>query len=99
MCEADPVFVACPQCGAAQEDLDGFGVCFCEACGFCTHISRDGDICNICNKRVTTCERCNGSGALTGMEVGFGGVDHGAECSACEGTGRIVQDVEAEEQP
>ena len=46
------VTVACPECGAEQEDLDGFGVLFCPACGFCTHVSVSGFICGLCGKKV-----------------------------------------------
>lgn len=49
----EPVVVACPRCGAEQEDMDGFGVLACDACGLCEHPSRDGDgtggmVCSIC---------------------------------------------------
>lgn len=91
--EEEPEAISCPTCGAVQVDLDGFGVLFCPACGYCVHSSRTDDICGFCGKRVATCEACHGSGALTGMEVGFGGVDQGAECGACEGAGIIVEDV------
>jgi len=87
------VLVDCPKCGADQEDLDGFGVVFCVACGYCQHLSRDNDICGICKKRVTTCQRCGGSGAIRGIEAGFGGVDQGAECGDCYGVGIIVEEV------
>lgn len=87
------ILMACPQCGAEQEDFDGFGVLACSACGYCTHPSRTGDICGLCGKRVSTCERCQGRGSIQGMEVGFGGVDQGAECGDCEGAGIIVEDV------
>lgn len=40
--------VACPQCGAEQEDFDGFGVVHCEACGYCIHPSCTNGICGIC---------------------------------------------------
>lgn len=86
------IMVACPNCEAAQEDLDGFGVCFCPECGFCTHMSIDGDICNICKKRITPCKECHGRGTLQG----HAGIDDGAECGACEGTGNIVEEVEPE---
>jgi hypothetical protein len=91
--EEEPEQMACPSCGAVQPDLDGFGVLFCPACGYCQHASVSGDICGFCGKSVMTCQRCNGSGVLRGMEVGFGGVDDGAECGACEGSGIIVEEV------
>lgn len=47
----DAVIVACPQCGAEQEDCDGFGVLSCEACGWCSHASIDGDVCGLCGQR------------------------------------------------
>lgn len=54
--DTEPVIVACPSCGAEQEDLDGFGVVHCKACGFCTHISQhaegSGYVCDICGIKV-----------------------------------------------
>jgi ribosomal protein L37AE/L43A len=47
-----PDLINCPKCGAEQEDLDGFGVLYCEACGFCTHASVNGDICGLCGAEV-----------------------------------------------
>lgn len=44
----------CPKCGTYQDDLDGFGVLYCETCKFCQHPSRDFDpdkngmVCGIC---------------------------------------------------
>ena len=92
----DDIFVECPKCGADQQDLDGFGVLFCAACGFCKHASITDDICGFCGKKVTTCQRCDGSGAIRGMEAGFGGVDQGAECGDCEGAGIIVEEASRE---
>jgi hypothetical protein len=51
--DATPIIVACPSCGAEQEDHDGFGVLYCAACGFCEHASQDADsegrsICTFC---------------------------------------------------
>lgn len=43
----------CPQCLAWQDDLDGFGVLHCLACGYCTHASTATDVfgnetCGLC---------------------------------------------------
>lgn len=46
------ILVACPECGEAQEDLDGFGVLHCPKCGYCTHASVTGGVCGLCGKRV-----------------------------------------------
>lgn len=43
---------ACPECGELQEDFDGFGVLYCEACGYCTHASTIDDVCGFCGKRI-----------------------------------------------
>lgn len=42
----------CPKCGAEEEDFDGFGFLYCEACGYCTHASIDGDVCGLCSKTL-----------------------------------------------
>lgn len=84
------VMLECPKCGAAQEDLDGFGVVACSACGYCTHPSRDNDICGICKKKITSCQACGGRGFIA---EGHAGMDDGAECGACEGSGIIVEAV------
>jgi hypothetical protein len=52
--DATPI-VVCPQCGAEQEDFDGFGVLHCNACGFCTHASEHADstgryTCGLCGR-------------------------------------------------
>jgi DNA-directed RNA polymerase subunit RPC12/RpoP len=44
--------VVCPECGHEYEDLDGFGVLRCDACGFCTHSSLTGGICGLCGQQV-----------------------------------------------
>lgn len=49
--EFDPdeaIMIACPQCGAEQQDFDGFGVVHCDACGYCAHLSATGGVCDIC---------------------------------------------------
>lgn len=40
--------VECPSCGTMHTDADGFGVQFCEVCGYCTHPAADGDVCQLC---------------------------------------------------
>lgn len=47
-----PVIVECPQCGAEQEDYEGFGVLHCGTCGYCVHASAIGDICDFCGKSI-----------------------------------------------
>lgn len=42
--------IFCPECDEPQEDYDGFGFCFCEACGYCIHASVTGDTCDYCEK-------------------------------------------------
>jgi len=48
--------VACPKCGELQQDFDGFGVVFCESCGYCVHPSwsfnesRKRFACEVCGK-------------------------------------------------
>jgi hypothetical protein len=42
--------VECPRCGAEQEDMDGFGVIYCESCGYCRHASATGGKCDICGE-------------------------------------------------
>lgn len=44
--------IECPKCGAEQEDFDGFGVLYCEKCGYCTHASVDGNVCGLCKKTM-----------------------------------------------
>lgn len=57
--EIDPEYAAaCPRCGVEQEDLDGFGVLYCPACGYCTHVCQspysDGWLCDSCGKVMPT---------------------------------------------
>lgn len=43
----------CPKCGALQEDYDGFGVLYCDSCGYCKHPTQQGDgTCSICGEWV-----------------------------------------------
>jgi hypothetical protein len=54
-CEQPPQS-QCPQCRAWQDDLDGFGVLVCAACGYCEHASQSGQdgwwVCNACNQQI-----------------------------------------------
>jgi Zn finger protein HypA/HybF involved in hydrogenase expression len=52
--EYDPPTMTCPKCGKESEDLDGFGVLHCEACGYCTHDAIDGDRCSLCGLDFNT---------------------------------------------
>jgi hypothetical protein len=45
------LIMKCPNCGAPQEDHDGFGVLSCAVCGYCTHPSLTGGVCDICHKK------------------------------------------------
>ena len=46
--------MTCPRCKAELPDFDGFGVlahtkpAYADGCGYCSHPSRDGDVCGIC---------------------------------------------------
>lgn len=40
----------CPKCGEEYDDFDGFGVLYCEECGYCTHASITDRICDFCHK-------------------------------------------------
>ena len=48
LCEIEilntPVMAECPKCHAEQEDLDGIGVVYCQACGYCAHVSASGNL-------------------------------------------------------
>lgn len=53
----DEFTVHCPKCGKAQQDFDGFGVLFCEACRYCQHpggtgIAGGGWVCDLCGRTV-----------------------------------------------
>lgn len=47
---------ACPRCGVWVPDLDGFGVLYHEACGYCQHASVTGDRCGLCGEVVSVLE-------------------------------------------
>lgn len=47
----EPLMIACPKCGALQEDHDGVGVLACIKCDYCTHPSVTGGVCDICKWR------------------------------------------------
>ena len=40
------------KCGDITDDLDGFGVLYCEKCGYCEHSSITGDVCDFCEKVI-----------------------------------------------
>lgn len=42
----------CPRCGAMHIDYDGFGVLYCEHCGYCKHPSITAGVCNLCSREV-----------------------------------------------
>ena len=42
----------CPKCNKEYNDLDGFGVLYCPACGYCKHTSVTGGICLYCNQVI-----------------------------------------------
>ncbi len=48
--------MTCPQCGAEETDLDGFGMQYCSKCGYCTHLAVTGDVCDACGKRLVWVE-------------------------------------------
>jgi len=50
--EFETPMMECPICGAEYEDHDGFGVVYCEACGYCQHISATGNICDLCGNNL-----------------------------------------------
>lgn len=41
----------CPKCGHLEDDHDGFGVLYCEYCGYCTHPSITDETCDLCRVR------------------------------------------------
>jgi hypothetical protein len=51
--EDDYPIVVCPGCDKKQPDYDGFGLLFCEHCGYCKHPAktlRDHKwVCDVCN--------------------------------------------------
>ena len=42
------IVVSCPRCKDEHEDDDGFGVLYCDKCGFCQHASLTGGVCDFC---------------------------------------------------
>jgi hypothetical protein len=42
----------CPQCHTLIDDFDGFGVLAHDACGYCSHPSLTGGVCEICKARI-----------------------------------------------
>lgn len=43
--------MTCPMCGHTEDDLDGFGMLACPVCGWCSHPSITGGVCDICRKK------------------------------------------------
>lgn len=52
------LYVRCPKCGRSHEDHDGFGVLFCEHCGFCQHASITEGTCDLCGAFDDPQDRC-----------------------------------------
>lgn len=48
----------CPKCKVEQDDMDGFGILYCELCGYCTHPGsvmdeKDGHwYCDLCGEKL-----------------------------------------------
>lgn len=40
----------CPSCKAMHVDYDGFGVLWCEHCGYCAHPSITAGVCDLCSR-------------------------------------------------
>lgn len=56
-CPVCPPQSQCPACGAWQDDPDGFGVNYCDACRYCRHASgiahdRKRIVCDTCGQVV-----------------------------------------------
>ena len=49
---SDPVIVLCPSCKHEHEDHDGFGVLYCERCGYCAHASISNEQCDFCRSSI-----------------------------------------------
>jgi hypothetical protein len=53
VCKGDATIAECPRCRAELLDFDGFDVVYHPDCGFCRHLSMDGDgkgnmVCGFC---------------------------------------------------
>ena len=46
----DVPVATCPHCRAPQADYDGFGVLYCERCGYCAHPSLTDGVCELCKE-------------------------------------------------
>jgi hypothetical protein len=48
--------MACPKCGALQDDFDGLSFSCCPACGYCAHVNstvENGiEVCGVCGKEI-----------------------------------------------
>lgn len=49
--DEEVIYVRCPKCERRHEDHDGFGVLFCNWCGYCTHSSITNGACDFCGER------------------------------------------------
>lgn len=43
--------MTCPACKRVSEDHDGFGVLYCEHCGYCAHPSVTDGECELCDRK------------------------------------------------
>lgn len=53
----DQIETRCPKCGAWLPDCDGLGVLRHEACGYCSHASVTGGVCDLCRVVILTSSR------------------------------------------
>ena len=63
MSERLPVTV-CPRCGHSEPDHDGFGMLYCDKCGYCEHASVNFGICGFCGATVAVDKKGTVNGTL-----------------------------------
>lgn len=51
-CRCLPIDI-CPQCGEEHEDIAGFGLLYCDACGFCVCAVVNNGRCDKCGRTVS----------------------------------------------